>query len=343
MTFRGAVTAEITGDVGPIEGLHCYVWDHVSALDDNLLIEDLGRSWSNETADGRLRVVRFDPDEGTLVVALNTVAYNYLETVDVYTSRVPDFLGDGADHSARNATEAVAALTDVAPPDGPLGRDETATVDATVANLRDRDREVFVGFGAVDPEGEVRTNDGTTGRSVALPAAESRTVTIAWDVESDAPTGAYDAYLAVLPEADRDAIDETCDELYDEDAFAVGSPSAVDATVEGVSVAGGVHGPGDVVQTDVTVANAGAAEHTFFVALSAIDPDGAARTNGGTTGWPATLSAGETTTNTVEWVVPRDAVAGSYDVRVAVWRASDPDRLEAPLDERAVENAFHVA
>ncbi|WP_225334510.1 COG1470 family protein [Halomicrobium urmianum] len=342
VAFRDAVTAEITGDVASIEGLHCYVWSHVDVVDDHLLLEDLDPSWSNEVLDGGLRVIRYDPDEGDLVVALNTVAYNYLATIDVYTSGDPDFFGDHADLTARNDHEVVAAMADTTLPDGPFGRDDTASADVTVANLRDDDREVFVGFSAIDPEGGVRTNDRTTGQSVALDGDGSQTVTVSWDVESDAPTGDYDAHLAVWEEADRDALETKCDELYAEAAFEVREDGDVGATLVDASVPGGTYGSGEAVTATATVENEAAAERTYFVGYSAIDPDGLAHTNDRTTGRAVTFGPGERRDVTVSWAVESDAPDGSYDAQIAVWAESDRDALETKLDERILRDAFAV-
>lgn len=339
--FVDCVTVEITGDVDQITGLHFHVFDAVDVIDDHLTVEDVAGLTPGTTVFDVLRIKQHDPDAGVLVVAVNTLAYNYLSTADVYLGGDPDFFGAGADVSRSNTVASHVALTDVVQDRGTFTDGDAVTAEATLVNFSEQRRDAFLGYSAVGPDGLAYTNGGTTGTAVTLAPGETATHTVGWEVEADAPDGDYDAHVAVWRESDRDALQTRYDERYVHGAFAVGD--AVDASIDGVALPGGTFDDGEVVSTDVTVRNAGAREHTFFVGYSVIGPDDLAYTNGGTTGTPVKLAPGETRTVTVDWTVESDAPSGTYDVHVAVWAEDSPDELETKLDEEIHRSVFEVA
>lgn len=219
--FRDCVTVEITGDLGAVTGLHFYLWNDVDVVNDHLTVEDVGALTPGTTVFDALRVVEHDPDAGRLVVALNTVAYNYLLTADVYLGGEPDFFGDGADVSERNTLPGHVALTDLVQDRGTYADGDLVEVDATLANVSEQPREAFLGYSAVGPDGLARTNDGTTGATVTLDAGETATHTVGWRVDADAPAGEYDGHLAVWRESDPDDPRLRYDERYVHGAFSV--------------------------------------------------------------------------------------------------------------------------
>lgn len=219
--FRDCVTVEITGDLGAITGLHFYLWSTVDVVDDHLTVEDVGALTPGTTLFDALRVVEHDPGAGRLVVALNTVAYDYLLAADVYLGGKPDFFGDDADVSERNTIPGHVALTDVGQDRGTYADGDLVTADATLANVGEQVHEVFLGYSAVGPDGLARTNDRTTGKPVTLAAGETTTHTVGWRVDADAPAGNYDAHLAVWRESDPDDLRVRYDERYVHGAFSV--------------------------------------------------------------------------------------------------------------------------
>lgn len=117
----------------------------------------------------------------------------------------------------------------------------------------------------------------------------------------------------------------------------------IDARITGLSVAGGVYRPGDEVPATVRVRNTGDRDHTFVVGYSAVDPRGTGYHNDCSTDQDLTVSAGETRTTTVTWIVEDDAPTGTYDAAFIVWRRRNGRcGLQGNLDRRYVSGAFRV-
>lgn len=105
--------------------------------------------------------------------------------------------------------------------DGPHEVGDDVAAEVTVENVGDVAHAFFLGYSAIGPDGVAYTNDGTTGHAVTLEPGESVAETVVWTVEHGAPSGSYDAHLAVWEEHDRDALETTLDDEILEGAFEV--------------------------------------------------------------------------------------------------------------------------
>lgn len=92
----------------------------------------------------------------------------------------------------------------------------------TVKNTSDCQHEFFVGFGVIDRNGTIYDNDGGTGRPLTVPAGETETVTIGWQVEADAEPGPYDVGTAIWEESNRNALETRLVETIEDKVFRVG-------------------------------------------------------------------------------------------------------------------------
>ncbi|WP_225333593.1 NEW3 domain-containing protein [Halomicrobium urmianum] len=220
---------------------------------------------------------------------------------------------------------------------------ETVDATATVENTGNVDHTYFVGYSVVGPDGELYDNDETTGKTVTLAPGERRTVSLSWTVESDAPAGEYDGFVAVWEESDRDDLRTRLDSARRSDAFGVAEPTEVDARLVGFDVDSGEHRAGETVDATATVENTGNVDHTYFVGYSVVGPDGELYDNDASTGRTVTLAPGERHTVSLEWDVESDAPAGEYDGYAAVWKESDRDNLRTRLDAARRSDAFGVA
>lgn len=119
------------------------------------------------------------------------------------------------------------------------------------------------------------------------------------------------------------------------------STPQADARITEFEPPNGTYHVGEIAFANVTVKNEGAKSHTFFVGYGVIGPNGTIYDNGGTTGTPVTIPAGETRTVKVAWFVESEAPPGAYDTGTAVWKESDPTNLQTQLDE-AVRNSTFV-
>ncbi len=225
---------------------------------------------------------------------------------------------------------------------GEYGDGESVDATATVENTGNTDHTFFVGYSAVGPDGEAYDNGASTGRTVTLAPGERRTISLSWAVESDAPAGEYDGYVAVWKESDRDDLRTRLDSARRSDAFRVAEPTEVDARIVDASVEGGEFLPGETVGATVMVENTGNADHTYFVGYSAVGPDGELYDNDGTTGKTVTLAPGEQHVVDLEWTVEDDAPTGSYGIRLSAWQESDRDDLRTLLDDVSGDGAFEV-
>ena len=116
-----------------------------------------------------------------------------------------------------------ARIVDVSAAEGTFVAGDDVETDVTVENTGDLEHTFFVGYSAIDPEGVGHTNDGTTGTPLALAPGEIETVTVAWTVENDSPTGTYDVRVIVWEETERGNLQTQLDDRLIESAFDVGT------------------------------------------------------------------------------------------------------------------------
>lgn len=234
-----------------------------------------------------------------------------------------------------------AAINSITPGSGTYESGATVETRAEVENTGTTDHTFFVGYTVHGPDGNQYDNNDTTGRRVSLNEGEQTTIDLQWDVEDDAPEGAYDVQVAVWKESDRDNLHTRLDEQWAYDAFYVQEETAR-ASLRSIEPDSGTYDTGAVVETRAEVENTGTTDHTFFVGYTVHGPDGNQYDNGDTTGQRLSLSEGERTTVTLQWEVESDLPDGSFDVQVAVWKEDDRDNLQTRLDEQWAYDAFYV-
>ena len=96
---------------------------------------------------------------------------------------------------------------------------ETQTAKVTVKNTGDREHTFFVGYIAIDPNGDLWNNDDTTGTTATLAPGEQKTVSVGWTVEAEAPVGNYGVGTAVWKETDD--LETRLDEVRRSSVFSV--------------------------------------------------------------------------------------------------------------------------
>lgn len=241
----------------------------------------------------------------------------------------------------REEADRDARIADVDPASGTYRAGDVVGSEATVVNTGNREHTFYVGYSVRGPDGEWRDNDRTTHESVRLDPGEAETVSLGWEVPSDAPTGGYDLQTAVYTGEDDGLLTGRTDAVARRDAFGVEAERTV-ARIDGADFARGTYRPGDAVRTRVRVENTGTTDHRFYVGYSARGPDGEAYDEDGSTHESVWLSAGETETVTVEWTVPGGAPAGDYDLVTAVYRDRSGDGLVGRTDDRRAGDAVAV-
>ena len=96
---------------------------------------------------------------------------------------------------------------------------ETQTAKVTVKNTGDQEHTFFVGYIAIDPNGDLWNNDDTTGTTATLAPGEQKTVSVGWTVEAEAPVGNYGVGTAVWKETDD--LETRLDEVRRSSVFSV--------------------------------------------------------------------------------------------------------------------------
>lgn len=95
--------------------------------------------------------------------------------------------------------------------EGSYRQGDTVTADVTVYNPRSSEQEFFVGFTVYDENGNSYDNDGSTGHMISVGANSEKTTTVEWNVEANAPSGSYDALVALWEEASRENLQTRLD------------------------------------------------------------------------------------------------------------------------------------
>lgn len=156
-----------------------------------------------------------EPGNWTVTIELASYTTDIrLDDDDIHDTLVFEF-----EHEADVA--ATISFDDVA--DGEVSPGDVVEATALVSreDRGDQEHTFFVGYGAVDFEGEPYDNDGTTGTTVTLEPGATAEVDLEWIVEENAPEGWYDLGTAVWLEADRDALQTRLDEAEREEAIEV--------------------------------------------------------------------------------------------------------------------------
>jgi ABC-type transporter Mla subunit MlaD len=96
---------------------------------------------------------------------------------------------------------------------------ETQTAKVTVKNTGDQEHTFFVGYIAIDPNGDLWNNDDTTGTTATLAPGEQKTVSVGWTVEAEAPVGNYGVGTAIWKETDD--LETRLDEVRRSSVFSV--------------------------------------------------------------------------------------------------------------------------
>ncbi|WP_415381615.1 hypothetical protein [Halosimplex sp. TS25] len=243
--------------------------------------------------------------------------------------------------SDTSSMEVDGRIIDTDPPTGAYVDGESVSGEVIVENTGSSDNTYYVGYDVVDPEGENRNNDGTTGTTLTLAPGETETVEVSWSVEGDAPVGTYDVVFALWEESDPDNLNNRLDNEEHNDAFRV-EEEEVDGELDFVSHPSGSFASGDTAEAEAEVMNDGNVENTYYVGYSGIDSSGEEWDNDGTTGMTVTLEPGESEVVDVSWEVEDDAPEDQYDSWVALWEEDDPDDLHTRLDEDEEYDAFRV-
>jgi len=302
-----------------------------------------GWSWESIPSDAsRTPSVTLDPADdlslGTYTFALRTYVSGGGSVTIVDTATATITIGDGGSTGGGEPQ-----IDGVDVDGGTFSPGEEVSTDVTVTNPADRERTIYVGYSAVDPSGEGHHNDGTTDEPVTLGPGETTTVTVTWTVESDVPSGTYDAVVALWKNRQNGDLTGRIEKRTVASAFEVQTGSGtVDARIDDLDVASGTFSAGEEVPTEVTMTNTGGVRHTFYVGYSAVDPSGEGHHNDGTTDEAVTLGPGETTTVTVTWTVESDVPSSTYDAVVALWKDRSDDGMVGRLAKRTVPDAFAV-
>ncbi|KAB1197158.1 MULTISPECIES: hypothetical protein [Haloferax] len=311
-----------------------------------------GRWYDNDGQTGG--TVRLGPGESTYV-ALNwdvesgAPVGTYDTKVSVWKESDRDNLytrldtqGDGSAFEVADSVSVDARVSTLDVDTGEYRDGDSVRATARIENTGNVEHTYFVGYSVLGPNGEWRDNDGSTGGTVRLGPGESTDVTLNWDVENDAPAGAYDAKVSVWKESDRDNLYTRLDTESESSAFSVADTTTVDARITNFDVDSGEVTSSDRIEATVRVENNGDVEHTYFVGVSVQGPGGQWRDNDGETGTTVTLGPGESRSVSTEWRVEDDAPAGAYDAKVSVWEESDRDNLYTRLDTETDYDVFEV-
>jgi len=122
------------------------------------------------------------------------------------------------------------------PEQGTYEEGERVSASVTVRNTGGQKHTFFVGYSVFGPNGTEYYNadqEEPTGTTVTLEPDETKTVTVVWQVEPDAPDGMYDALTIVWKEEKRDDLETKLDGSRVDDAFEVDNSSSTNSTSDG--------------------------------------------------------------------------------------------------------------
>jgi hypothetical protein len=310
-------------------------------------------SYDNDDETGQ--TVTLDPDEEESVslewmVEDDVPTGEYSAVTSVWKESDRNNLNTQLDRIQRNdafkvaePTEISARITSFSIDRGEFTQGESVAATATVENTGNTEHTFFVGYSVVGTNGESYDNNDETGRAVTLGPGESRTISLSWTVQRNTPTGTYDAVTVVWKESDQDNLNTPLDRIQRGDAIEVTEPTEISARVTSFSVDRGEFTQGKSVAATATVENTGNTKHTFFVGYSVIGTNGKSYDNNDETGQTVTLGPDESRTISLSWTVQSNTPTGTYDAVTVVWKESDRDNLNTPLDRTQRSDAFEVA
>lgn len=115
---------------------------------------------------------------------------------------------------------------------GGYAEGDGVNMSVEIYNSGPKEHEFFADFDVIDEDGNTYNNEGQAGRSVLIGPGDVTTVDLEWDVESDAPTGGYDAEFKIWKENDRDDLQTQLDEERKDNKFEIIREETLDYTVE---------------------------------------------------------------------------------------------------------------
>lgn len=311
-----------------------------------------GEYYDNDEQTGK--TVTLDPGERRQVyldwtVTSSVPTGNYDALVSVWEESDRDNLQSRLDDSRRydsfeivETTDIDAQINDVNIASGEFQRSDSVSTTAIIKNTGNTKHTFFVGYSVRGPDGNYYDNDDETGRTVTLDPGEQRSVSLEWEVQSEAQPGDYDTTVSVWAEADSDDLQTRLDDSQRNNAFEIIQQDQIEAQISEFNVQAGEFGQADTIAASTIVENTGNTEHTFFVGFSVLGPDRNSYDNNGATGKVVTLAPGERHSVSLEWSVEDGATSGQYDALVSVWEESNRENLQTRLDDTLRENVFDV-
>lgn len=110
-------------------------------------------------------------------------------------------------------------ITDIDIQDTDVQEGDTVKTTVEVENTGESDHEFAVGYSVQAPNGEYYDNGGTTHKDLAVDTGEKETVSVEWDVQSEAEPGEYDVITALYAGRDGDELQNKLDEETTTNAF----------------------------------------------------------------------------------------------------------------------------
>ncbi len=137
--------------------------------------------------------------------------------------------GDADDNGDDDGTvepETGAEIQDIAFGERLYGRTETVEATVTISNIGPDERTIWVGFAVIDAHRTVWDGEATTHQSVTIAGEETTDLTVRWEREPGAPTGSYDAVIALWDEriereGESDLLDGELDRRSLDSAFVI--------------------------------------------------------------------------------------------------------------------------
>lgn len=215
-------TVEITGDTEQINGLAYQTWDttYVSDFYGVLKNFDTRKSSSPVFAKPKPNLGYYRTPDGILVVDAS-VWLDFISSMTVFTTSEVRRFGKGefSASNSRLSTSTRAWIENVSIEHGTYRPGDAVRARVTVSNTDDRSRSCYVGFSALDGDG--RPRPGTDGTTIPLEAGGTKTVLLAWTVDSDAPAGEYTGHVGVWRNAEPNIRNFKYDQVHATSAFNV--------------------------------------------------------------------------------------------------------------------------
>lgn len=132
--------------------------------------------------------------------------------------------GDNGDDT--NEPTVGAEIADITFEERLYGRSETVEATATISNIGPDERTLWVGFAVIDAHRTLWDGEATSHKELTLAGDETTEMTVRWERESGAPTGSYDAIVALWDEriereGEPDLLDGELDRRRLDSAFVI--------------------------------------------------------------------------------------------------------------------------